>query len=426
MLAATLLLLPSCSSSHDDAGITEPEYSDDMPMNFTSSVGIPITRAATLLHDNKYVNFGVWAWKKPYGSTKWLDVMPHYRVSYDTKYVGEGRSENGWGYDKEEDSPYNKQILKYWDLGTKEYDFQGYAPFTNATGTDPRVVVLEGTRDLHFKNVNGFFPAANCQTVYPKSTDPEYNTLKNNIDWVYCYSKRTFSPLPDLGVGEKFDKDMTIDPPNGEYFGDAISKTNTQPLRFHHLLPKVIFRIHVYDPDNLDHEQLVNIGIDVKANTVKATADIQYDEVETYGTSGNTNVSDQEYVDHNPPGTCPIPASASPTVISFHKEKNTHYRDLSPSLITTDSGTGVVTYDKQGWMLVPQEAPEFTINLRADGTDYYKTLNPALDSTLPSNWESDHIYIYIIQFNVKTKTLDTTSYTEDWEEFSDTFDITDW
>lgn len=419
MIVPAGILLSSCSSSQDGSGDIETEYGNDMPMNFTSSVGVPITRATTphLLHDNDYVNFGVWSWRLPYGSPTWLDVMPHYRVSYDTKYVGEGRSENGWGYDKETPFPYDKQILKYWDLATKEYDFKGYAPFCpNTSGTYVSMSELHG--NVVFNNVYGQFPAKEAVTVYSDAD-------KDKVDWVYCYSKRTFSPLPDLGSGEKFDKDMTIGT-SGEYFGDAISKTNTQPLRFHHLLPKVIFRIHVYDPDNLEHEQLVNIGIDVKANTVTKSADIQYGDVETYGTSGNTDEANCNYIDRTTATPCPIHEYASPSVISFHKEKNTDYRDLSPSKITIDGGTNVVTYEKQGWMAVPQVAPVFSINMMVDGDPYSRTLDPTLDTTLPDKWKSDHIYIYIITFNVKTKTLDTTSYTEEWDEISDSFDLTDW
>lgn len=411
-LAAACLLLPSCSSSQDGGADIEPEYSDDMPMNFTSTVGVPITRADNLLRKNDYVNFGVWTWKLPYGSTEWLNVMPHYRVSYNTNYVGEGRSENGWGYDQEA-APFNTQILKYWDLGTTAYEFKGYAPFCPKTsGT---YVSMSGAHgEVTFNNISGHFPAKEAVTEYS-------DAKKDKVDWVYTYCKRTFSPLPDLGSGEKFDKDMTIG--SGEYFGNAISKTNTQPLRFHHLLPKVIFRINVYDPVHEDQEQLVNIGIDVKANTVTMDKDVKYDILEQYGTTGNTDTPNAEYVDHN---TYSLPDSDHPTVISFHKEKNTNYRDLSPCNVKVDGVTSALTYDNEGWLEVPQKAPVFTVKLTADGVPFSRTLDPEEDTSFPSEWRSDHIYIYIIKFNVKSKTLDTTSYIEEWNEVTDSFDITDW
>lgn len=420
------IALTACSTSNDDTAL-EPEIIDEgMPMHFTSSVATPVTRAANLLHDSHYESFGVWTWKLPSTApatpqtTDWLSVMEHYRVGYNTQYFGDGRSENGWGYDHEVGA-YSSQILKYWDLSCKQYDFKGYAPFAGGVPNSDPHAAIDANNNLHFYNIVGHYPALECETAYPLTSDVKYGTKKNHVDWVYCYGKRTLSPIPDFGSDEKFDKDMTIGE-TGEYIGDAISKTSTVPLRFHHLLPKVIFRIHVYDPDHLDNEQLVNIGIDIKANTVTKDKDVKYGEVETWGTSGNTNTLDAEYMDHT---SSTIPEEAHPTVISFHKEKNTHYRDLSPSIVSTD-GSGVVSYTTEGWMELPQYAPVFTINMMADGDPYSRTIDPSVDITFPEKWESDHIYIYIIQFNVKSKTLDTTSYIEEWNEDFDDFELKDW
>lgn len=408
-----LLAVALTACSNHDVPAPDPVDGDEMPIHFMTSVAAPITRADALLHDQGYPNFGIWTWKSPDG-IQWDNVMLHYRVSYDGKYVGDGRGEQGWGYDQETGTPYSQQILKYWDLSSKQYDFKGYAPFLpNTSGTDP-YVSMEGDRKLTFHNIQGHFPAKDAVTVYPVMTDPEYAAKIARIDWVYCYGKRTLSPIPVSPA--KFDRDMTIDVVADSYLGNATARTSTVPLRFHHLLPKVIFKLHVYDP-RPGHENDVltpligNMHVTAEAYTKNDASG--YEKV----TSGTKSPASEYVVDDSPYNW-----TAAPTIMTFGGDpSHPNYRDLSP--YTTDGGGNIV---KEGWMELPQAAPVIRLQFRADGKDYDHTLDPSLDPTLPQAWEPDHIYIYIFQYNTYAHTLDATSYMEEWSETTEDFELKDW
>lgn len=422
LILIAMLALGSCVSD-DSPTLDEP----DVAISFNSIAGERTTRATAtetgpLLHNLGYQTFGIWTWRTSDGSD-WKTVMDRYHVSYDSQYAGEGRTEMGWGYDKESD-PYHVQVLKYWNLSSTEYLFKGYAPWVNATSGSNPYISMDGDHNLLFHNISGHFAARAAETEY---TVPN----KEKMDWLYTHCKRTMTtPVPF-----RIDCDMTIDDHEKWYIGDANHiATKTVPLRYHHLLPKVVFRLHVYD-GRTGHDMDViyqKIGISVKPHddTSDDTKDTQIFtkgenvSYEPTGTSpdlvyvtGTTTTTKgfSEFADKSP--ASPTHDWTDPTFRTFSKAAGTDYQDITP--IKSD-GSG------QGWLELPQKAPVFDIKLQYDDVTYVRTLDPSINKALPPTWDPDHIYVYVIHFDIAAMTLEVTSYTESWSSTDDNFDITDW
>lgn len=432
---STLLALAFASCKNGD-DLTPPNTGgEEKVMSFSLNGGDRVSRAAaqeetgTLLHDLGYSTFGIWAWRTADGSD-WRSVMDNYHVSYDPKYVGEGRGENGWGYDQE--TGYEHQVLKYWNLSYKNYQFEGYAPWVGNTrsANDP-YVDKNSNRTVVFHNISGHFPAKDAVTEYS-------DAKKDKIDWFYNYTERNMEGIasPALTIDRDltvFDKANPADTEKWLYIGNTDpTPTKTVPLRFHNLLPKVVFKLMVYDSNDPELEIYQSISISVKTQEsskiytksgeifytpVNLSSNPQPKNYKYVGTSTTTTSDVCEFVQNDVIVTYPDPAQ----FVSFKKSDGTQTRDLSP--FDTD-GEGNMT--KEGWLELPQTAPVFDIMLEFGGTQYIRTLDPDINPSLPQVWEPDHIYIYQIKFNVAAPTLEVTSYVENWDSEEGEFDIDDW
>lgn len=442
--AVLVMLFASCKSGDE---LTPPAPlpptpigGEDNAMYFLTNAGDRVTRASkeetgSLLHDLGYRNFGIWAWRTADGSD-WRSVMDSYHVSYDAKYVGQGRGEFGWGYDQE--AGYEHQVLKYWNLSYKKYQFQGYAPWVGTAASANPYTEMNGERVLVFHNISGHVPAKESVTEYSEAN-------KDKVDWLYTYTERSTTGIASPAL--TIDRDLTVydkaNPADAEkwlYIGTTdATPTKTVPLRYHHLLPKVVFQLKVYDGTNEELEIYQRINVSVKAHddTLDDNKDtklytkaeeLYYSPVNYSATTdpvGDTYIKDgsksvkgfSEFVQNDVIVTYPTTA----TFVSFKKSDGTQTRDISP--FDTDGEGNII---KEGWLELPQTTPVFDVKLEFGGTLYARTLDPSINPSLPQVWEPDHIYVYQIKFNVSAPILEVTSYTEDWNSEEGEFDINDW
>ncbi len=396
---------------------------DEAMLSFSTQTAERATRAATgtLLHDLNYQTFGIWTWRTLSDDiasampTDWLPVMEHYHVSYDGKYNDYGREENGWGYDKEVGFP--TQVLKYWNLGSTHYEFKGYAPWVgearSAGDADP-YVAMDASRNLTYHNVGGHFRAQDVQTMYPATSDPAYAIRKNQVDWLYTYCGRQLAPVPSSPA--LLDHDNTLEPSHASYYlgNTDYTLSKTVPLRFHHLLPKVIFRLHVYDPEDpfLSVSEVISVSVKTHDNFPMKAGTVSY-QTAPYSSSTTASAT-AEFVETA--GTSSQQWTTE-LVRVFSKSEGTDYQDVSP--VATDGS-------RQGWLELPQPTPVFDVKLRFHDEDYVRRLDPTADPSLPQIWQPDHVYVYVINFNVKSLALEVTSYMEEWTSSFDDFQITDW
>ena len=186
------------------------------------------------------------------------------------------------------------------------------------------------------------------------------------------------------------------------------------PLRFHHLLPKVIFRLHVYDSENplLKINEVISVSVKTHDEFPTKAGEVSYQKAPY--SSSTTASSLAEFVETG--GTAEQQWTTELARV-FSKSDGTDYQDVSP---VASDGT------HQGWLELPQPAPVFDVKLRFHDEDYVRRLDPTADLSLPQLWQPDHIYVYVINFNVKTLALEVTSYMEEWTSNFDDFQITDW
>lgn len=432
----TLLML-TAMACRDHAEEILPDREEGPVLAFLTDASDRSTRAShevtgSLLHDLGYQTFGIWTWRTANG-TDWKTVMEHYHVSYNAKYVGEGRTEYGWGYDQE--AGFEHQVLKYWNLSYKKYHFKGYAPWVGSvpSATVPYVSMAPDHK-LLFHNVSGHFSAHSAVT----DTDVD----KVRVDWLYTNVERSMTGItsPALSI----DRDSCVydylAPSNTDkwlYIGNTdATPYKLVPLRFHHLLPKVVFRLKVYDGTNeeleiyqsiglsvLTHEDALDHTKDTKLITKGETVDYYpsftggtFPVSTAYYVSGTKEENTREFVDNTM-----FPPFGTPAFKSFKKSNGTQTVDVSPYVPDAD---GKPT--REGWLELPQKAPAFDVKLSFGGVTYARTLDPAINSVLPQLWEPDHIYIYEIKFNVSAPTLEVTSYMEEWNSESGDFNLSDW
>lgn len=423
----------------DHAEEIQPDREEGPVLSFFTDASDRSTRASreetgSLLHDLGYQTFGIWTWRTADGAD-WRTVMDGYHVSYNAKYVGEGRTEYGWGYDQE--AGFEHQVLKYWNLSYQKYQFHGYAPWVGSAASANPYVSMDSNRKLLFHNVSGHFATKSAVTEYSV-------TNKDIVDWLYTYVERSMTGFSspaltidrDLSEYKRTDADDTND---WLYIGNTdATPYKLVPLRFHHLLPKVVFRLKVYDGTNEDLEIYQSIGLSVqthkdtklitKGETVDYYPSFPGTEFPTefpvstayYVTNTTPHESTEEFVDNK--GLSPLfPPSDHPAFKSFKKSNGTQTVDVSPYVTGAD---GKPT--REGWLELPQKAPAFDVKLSFGGVNYARTLDPAINTSLPQLWEPDHIYIYEIKFNVSAPTLEVTSYMEEWKSESGDFNLSDW
>lgn len=432
----TLLML-TAMACRNHAEEIRPDREEGPVLSFFTDASDRSTRASqevtgSLLHDLGYQTFGIWTWRTADGAD-WRTVMDGYHVSYNAKYVGEGRTEYGWGYDQE--AGFEHQMLKYWNLSYQKYQFHGYAPWVGSAASTNPYVSMDSNRKLLFHNVSGHFATKSAVTEYS-------DTYKDQVDWLYTYVERSMTGLAggltidrDLSVYKRTDADDTND---WLYIGNTdATPYKLVPLRFHHLLPKVVFRLKVYDSTNeeleiyqkiglsvLTHEDALDHTKDTKLITKGETVDYYptFSGTEfpvssaTYVTNTTPHESTEEFVDNTM-----FPPFGTPVFKSFKKSNGTQTVDVSPYVPDAD---GKPT--REGWLELPQKAPAFDVKLSFGGVNYARTLDPAINSVLPQLWEPDHIYIYEIKFNVSAPTLEVTSYMEEWKSESGDFNLSDW
>lgn len=415
-----MLLFVACKQSD----VPQPQPgAGEVALVFSTNAADRSTRAAsgTLLHDLNYQTFGIWTWRtlsddlSVAAPSDWLPVMEHYHVSYDGKYNDYGREENGWGYDKETNFP--TQALRYWNLSSTHYEFKGYAPWVgearSESDADPYVEV-DASRNLVYHNVGGHFRAQDMQTAYPVSSDPDYATKKSSVDWLYTYCGRQLAPVPSSPA--LLDHDNTLPSSHVSYYigNTDYTLSKTVPLRFHHLLPKVIFRLHVYDPEDpmLSVNEVISVSVKTHDKFPTKAGEVSY-QTAPYSSSTTASAT-AEFVETD--GTAEQQWTTELARV-FSKTDGTDYQDISP--VAAD-GT------RQGWLELPQPAPVFDVKLRFHDEDYVRRLDPATDVSLSQIWQPDHIYVYVINFNVKSLALEVTSYMEEWSSTFDDFQITDW
>lgn len=237
-------IIPEGPNTPDTPDYTEELIFDSM-LEESASQNTSSTRAGdeayAMMHKKGYENFGIWAWRfvsqADFTShANEQSVMNHYRVSYSTDYTPNGvHPDNnpgyGWGYDKETVSPFDQQILKYWDLSSFVYQFKGYAPYagdSKASLTDGNIVINDIQGHIAYKE------------AYPNTGNSATNATalsNNSIDWVVCQWQRQIkSPIGD--------KDLLYP----ESVVPSISYPYARvPLCFHHLLPNVNFVIKYED-----------------------------------------------------------------------------------------------------------------------------------------------------------------------------------
>lgn len=434
-----LLVMVACGSDSDSvapAPEPQPPVVTDDALVFTTTAEDRSTRAdeatetGPLLHALGYNTFGIWTWRTSETlpsppayllASDWKSVMSHYHVSYDSKYTGEGRGENGWGYDKE--AGHEEQVLKYWNMSSTYYSFKGYAPWVGSTVSVSDPYVSVGTdHKLLYHNVTGHFAARDAVTEYSPVN-------KNKVDWLYTNCQRT---MTNVGSLYRIDCDSTISDHEKWFIGyNDKTVTKTVPLRFHHLLPKVIFRLHVYD-GRTGHEldeiyQRISVSVkphDDAFDNAKDTPIYTSAETVNYvptGTSPNlvyvsgTPSGYNEFADETP--ASPAVDWTTATFRTFSKADDTDYQDISP--INSDGS-------KRGWLELPQKAPAFDVRLEYGASAYGRILAPTINEALPKVWEPDHIYVYVIHFNIAAPILEVTSYAEEWSSTDDDFKITDW
>lgn len=431
-----MLLMLTAMACRDHAEEILPDREEGPVLAFLTDASDRSTRASqevtgSLLHDLGYETFGIWTWRTANG-TDWRTVMDGYHVSYDAKYVGEGRTEYGWGYDQE--AGFEHQVLKYWNLSYQKYQFHGYAPWVGTTVSANPYVSVDDSRKLLFHNVSGHFATQSAVTEYSIPN-------KDIVDWLYTYVERSMTGFssPALTIDRDLSEYDRVTPSNtGKwlYIGNTDATAyKLVPLRFHHLLPKVVFRLKVYDGTNEELEIYQSIGLSVKThedaldhtkNTKLITKGETVDYYPTftggtfpvstaYYVSGTKEENTREFVDKTM-----FPLFDYPAFKSFKKSNGTQTVDVSPYVLADGKPT------REGWLELPQKAPAFDVKLSFGGVTYARTLDPAINLALPQLWEPDHIYIYEIKFNVSAPTLEVTSYMEEWNSESGDFNLSDW
>lgn len=371
--------------------------------------------AYAMMHKKGYENFGIWAWR--YDSqadftshSNQQAVMTHYRVSYSTDYAPNGvhpdnEPNHGWGYDKETGSPFDQQILKYWDLSSYIYQFKGYAPYAEASG---KVALTNG--NVVINDIRGHIA---YKEAYPNTGDPSANATaltNGNIDWVVCqWQRQVKSPLAD--------KDLLYP----ESIVPSISYPYARvPLCFHHLLPNVNFVIKYEDGTTryatIEDFKVVPIqlnGIQTMFPTSVTSCTIAETPVGEHMTpvweSPAAGTPDPEalltgFVPHGSSGASEIHDPINPATPGY---PNYQYTCLTPEggvLMIPNTGAD------EGYIL------DLTLKIHPSGGSTVHTFYGTIGTlSKPVIWESDKKYTYILTIT-GADVLKLAVNVADWEE----------